>query len=123
MGCNTSSNQAHGPTKKQLRLVQKTWQHILAHRKQAAIILIQRLISSDEQIRRVFERFLYNGGDGGQALWNMQEIQKHGMLLIETIDLALNGLEDTKNLFQILFELGERHASYGVTEGMFPVKF
>lgn len=49
------------------------------------------------------------------------QLKSHGNKVFETINVAVNSLEEIEALNSTLFALGQRHKEYGVKQEHFPV--
>ena len=84
----------------QKQLVQSSFRHVVPIADQAATLFYDCLFSLDPSLRSLFK------GD----------MAKQGLKLMNTLQLAVNGLDDLEKIVPALQSLGRRHAGYGVQD-------
>ena len=88
-------------TPEQKRLVENTWKQMAASADAAAALFYCRLFEIDPSTRQLF-----------RATDMVAQRKK----LVQTLNYAINGLDDLDALASKVEELGRRHAGYGVTD-------
>ena len=88
-------------TPDQKALVKLTWQKVLPIAESASELFYHRLFEIDPALRDLFD-----GTD-----MTMQRLK-----LMQTLGVAIRGLDDLETLLPIVEDLGRRHVGYGVTD-------
>lgn len=88
------------PTQK--TLVQETWRQVAPIADTAATLFYDRLFEIDPSLRALFHR---------------NEPAEQRRKLMQTLAVAVRGLDNLETLVPVVAELGRRHAGYGVTDG------
>ena len=88
-------------TPKQKSLVQSTFAHVVPIAETAATLFYNRLFDLDPSLRPLFK------GD----------MQEQGRKLMQTLAVAVAGLDDLEMLVPAVRALGKRHVGYGVRDG------
>jgi hemoglobin-like flavoprotein len=87
-------------THEQVQLVQSSFGQLEARASDVALAFYNRLFELDPSLRRLFPN----------------DIRAQGRKLMQVLAVAVRGLADPAPLVPMLYELGRRHASYGVRE-------
>ncbi len=90
-------------TPKQIQLVQDSWAIVLPISDQAAELFYGRLFELEPSYRRLFTT----------------DPQEQGRKLMQTINVAVNGLPKLDTIVPAVEDLGRRHLDYDVTEEMY----
>ncbi len=85
-------------TARQKQLVQQSFDKVLPLSEKASDIFYQRLFEYSPEVKKLFR------GD----------MQAQGKMLMATLKLAVNGLNDLDKLVPVLHKLALRHINYGV---------
>ena len=88
-------------TPDQKTLVQRSWQQVAPIAEMASELFYHRLFEIDPSLRDLF--------DGVDMTVQRQK-------LVQTLGVAIRGLDDMDTLVPIVEDLGRRHAGYGVTD-------
>ena len=57
----------------------------------------------------------------GEVIFEETKLRRHGKMVMDTLGAAVECLDDSVELTNLLVEIGERHAVYGVRPDMIPV--
>ena len=72
------------------------------------------------QLLMLFTKLMTREQSGG-LVFDESQLRKHVKAVMDTIDTVINTLDDVHSLKVLLFNMGERHALYGVEPDMIPV--
>ena len=84
----------------QIKLVQESWEKVVPIADKAAELFYGKLFEMDPSTEALFEI----------------GVEEQGKKLMNTINLAVRGLNKTEALVPVLKELGRRHLNYGVQD-------
>lgn len=87
-------------TPQQKELVQKTWVMVVPIADTAAALFYGRLFEIEPSYKAMFKN----------------DMRKQGVMLMSTISLAVEALDDVEPLIPALKKLGANHVGYGVNE-------
>lgn len=79
-----------------------------------------RLLTRYPELCRLFRKFMTLRDDGTYD-WDMEGLQRHALLVMQGLEAAVENLDDSRVLADILYELGRKHARFNVHEDMFDV--
>ena len=89
----------HGPVSaRDIALVQSTWKQVQPIAEHAAALFYNKLFALDPSLQSLFT----------------SDIAEQGAKLMQTITLAVTGLDNLDTLVPVVQGLGERHVGYGV---------
>ncbi|KAH7942499.1 hypothetical protein HPB49_024653 [Dermacentor silvarum] len=77
-----------------------------------------RLLTRYPELCRLFRKFMTLREDGSYE-WDMEGLQRHALLVMQGLEAAVENLDDSRVLADILYELGRKHARFNVQEDMF----
>jgi hemoglobin-like flavoprotein len=93
-----------GVTLRQKELVQTTWERVVPISEMDAGLFYGRLFEVNPELRALFP-----AGEGA--------MQEQGRKLMQTITIALNGMDRLDRITPAVHNLGRRHVAYGVRDG------
>jgi hemoglobin-like flavoprotein len=82
-------------------LVQESWEKVVPIADTAASLFYTRLFELDPELQRLFAR---------------TDMHKQGNLLMQTLEVAVKGLDTPEELLPVVEQLGQRHIRYGVKD-------
>lgn len=85
----------------QIALVQDTWRQVLPIENEVARLFYGRLFDLDPRLT---------------ALFRSTDLREQGRKLTSMISVAVNGLSRLESIVPAVWNLGHRHAEYGVTD-------
>jgi len=92
-------------TPQQIARVQDSFAHVEPIADQAATLFYDRLFAQNPELRPLFS------GD----------MERQGVMLMQTLGLAVKHLNDPEPIMEPLRALGRRHVGYGVKEAHYPL--
>ncbi|XP_072164893.1 uncharacterized protein [Diadema setosum] len=107
-----------GPiTAKVKQLVQASWSTLGSDLEEHGAVMFAKLVTDNPQIGRLFP-FGRKNLSRDELLVN-PDLRAHGKRIMDTVGVAVSGLDDLELLVPILQDLGRRHVGYGVTKRYF----
>jgi hemoglobin-like flavoprotein len=88
-------------TSEQKNLVQESWAQVAPIADTAASLFYTRLFELDPKLQPLFAR---------------TDMHKQGNLLVQTLEVAVKGLDTPEELLPVVEQLGQRHVRYGVKD-------
>ena len=85
----------------QIALVQDTW---------------RRVVPLENEVARLFYGRLFDLDPGLRTLFRSTDLREQGRKLTSMITVAVNGLSRLESILPAVWNLGGRHAEYGVTD-------
>ena len=73
-----------------------------------------------DQVAESFYQHLFEVGPHLRKLF-MGNMERQGAMLMTSLELAVNGLDNMESILPSVWALGERHASYGVKPEYYPL--
>lgn len=105
-------------TPRQAQLVRSTWAVLSQDLAGTGVIVFKRLLTRYPELCRLFRKFMTLREDGSYE-WDMEGLQRHALLVMQGLEAAVENLDDSRVLADILYELGRKHARFNVQEDMF----
>ncbi|XP_067119072.1 neuroglobin-like [Centruroides vittatus] len=105
-------------TPQQIQLVRSTWSIVSQDMVGVGTIVFQRFLTRHPELCKMFRKFMTLKDDGTYD-WDLEELQRHALLVMQALEAAIDNLDDSRVLAGILYDLGRRHARYNVQEQMF----
>ncbi|XP_054758842.2 uncharacterized protein LOC129264905 [Lytechinus pictus] len=105
------------PTSEQKELVKRTWQILAPNPAKHGAVMFAKLLTRHPTVGKLFpfgkENLSY------AQLLKHSKVLAHGKKVMETVGVAVDGLNDLDLLVPILRDLGGRHVGYGVNKELF----
>lgn len=105
-------------TARQAELVRSTWAIVSQDLAGTGVVVFKRLLTRYPELCRLFRKFMTLRDDGTYD-WDMEGLQRHALLVMQGLEAAVENLDDSRVLADILYELGRKHARFNVHEDMF----
>ncbi|XP_064484854.1 neuroglobin-like [Ornithodoros turicata] len=105
-------------TPRQAELVRSTWAIVSQDLAGTGVVVFKRLLTRYPELCRLFRKFMTLREDGTYD-WDMEGLQRHALLVMQGLEAAVENLDDSRVLGDILYELGRKHARFNVHEDMF----
>nr|XP_022328708.1 cytoglobin-2-like [Crassostrea virginica] len=126
MGCTLSGMEDASREKRELetyvtpediRLVKESWKIVGQDLDGAGMMVFHKLFEKNRDLKRLFHNVTRQEADGETVL-DEEKLRTHSRIVMDGLGAAVESLEDSVILTNILILMGERHAAYQVRPEM-----
>lgn len=96
-------------TDRQILLIQETWSIIQDEILAIGVYIYYSFFQSELDLRNLFSHILHTNKEGTKLQMNQDKLERHAILLMETLGYAVTSLEDIEKLQDFLHDLGGKH--------------
>lgn len=104
-------------TPEDIRLVKESWKIVGQDLDGAGMMVFHKLFEKNKDLKRLFQNMTHTEADGDLVL-DEERLRAHSRIVMDGLGAAVESLEDSVILTNILIVMGERHAGYHVRPEM-----
>ncbi|OWF48660.1 neuroglobin-like [Mizuhopecten yessoensis] len=106
-------------TSEQVRLVKQSWLILGEDMAATGLLVFKKLFESNEGMKKLFYK-LMRCDSSEQLEFDQEKLTRHATIVMQGLGAAVESLEDSVFLTNVLIAMGERHAMYNVKTEMVP---
>ncbi|XP_061194669.1 neuroglobin-like [Saccostrea echinata] len=104
-------------TPEDIRLVKESWKIVGQDLNGAGMMVFHKLFEKNKDLKKLFQNLTRLEADG-EVVLDDEKLQTHSRIVMDGLGAAVESLEDSVILTNILILMGERHAGYHVRPEM-----
>ncbi|KAK6182159.1 hypothetical protein SNE40_009903 [Patella caerulea] len=104
-------------SKREIEVVQMTWAIVSTDMMGTGLYMFQRLFEIQKDLQKLFKKLLLPS-ETASYFFDEVKLQSHAMIVMQGLGAAVESLDDSVYLTNILLTMGERHSRYNVQPEM-----
>ncbi|ESO96466.1 hypothetical protein LOTGIDRAFT_159879 [Lottia gigantea] len=104
-------------TQREVDIVQKTWAILSTDMMGTGVYMFQRLFEIQKDLQKLFRKLLLPS-ETADYFFDEVKLQSHAMIVMQGLGAAVESLDDSVYLTNILLTMGEKHSQYNVQPEM-----
>ncbi|XP_074658496.1 neuroglobin-like [Tubulanus polymorphus] len=105
---------------KQIDLIRMSWEIVSDNLQNNGMMIFMRLFQLDRDLLRVFKSILTTNKIYDESDVDEEKLSQHSLIVMQSLGAAVESLEDSLFLTNVLIAIGEKHAQHHVKEHMLP---
>ncbi|XP_069117944.1 neuroglobin-like [Argopecten irradians] len=106
-------------TPEQVRLVKQSWMILGEDMEVTGLLVFKKLFENNEGLKKLFYK-LMKSDNPDKLEFDQEKLKTHATIVMQGLGAAVESLEDSVFLTNVLIAMGERHATYNVKSEMVP---